>query len=1047
LTKKTSSICFLIIGFLLMMNLRVFAFTTSDVNTIFGAFNSAFYVQNGTNGYFANNQSGGETYFWSQAEEIECVIDAYEWTSNSATASMITNLLNGFISYNGTAWTSSDGYNDDVMWAVMAFARGGMDTHQTNYCNLAKANFDACFARAWSTNLGGGLYWLYPDNASKNACVNGPGSIAASLMYRIYGTANYWLDASNIYTWERSVLFNSNNGAIYDNIGTNGVISTWSSTYNQGTFLGAANFLGFTNDAALAANFTMMNLTTGGILPQYGIAGNNSGFNAIYLRWLVRFMNDNKLQSIYEPWLQLNANAAWNSRRSDNLSWCQWPLPSPPGTNFYSWDCLSSFEALLAAQPTQSSPTQPAGTNYLGYWPLDATSGTIAADVSGNGNSGVVSAAAWNSAGYLNGCLTFNGASSYVQITNSLENDFSIEFWVKTTQTAGTGQWYNGAGLVDGDYPGVANDFGTALVGNKFAFGIGNPDSTIVSSKVINDGNWHQCVTTRQQASGIIKIYVDGTLQATGYENRNTLNASSRLLFGAIASGGGYFNGSLDDIKIFNRTLSDGEAFALYNCFIAPPASAPTNAIAAGGNSQVQLTWAAPSDATSYNLKRSQFTGGPYVTLTNISSTSYTDATVINNRTYYYVLSGVNAAGEGPNSTEISASPLSLVAWFKADAITNLASGSPVAAWNDSSGNGYVATQPVGSNQPVYVANAMNGLPVVRFNATNQDYLWFYRPIQDNFTIICVFQSTQGSGSGTLYYQGAGLVNAEVTGVVDDFGTCLFANGSISAGTGNPDTAVDSANGFNDGHPHVMAFTRQESAGDITLYVDGTSYGSKIAGTESLTAPNQIVMGALQTLNNFLSGDIAEVQIYNNYLPNATLIGLENSLKCKYGMTTSAYPALPLGLTASAGNLEVSLEWSDVPGASSYNLWRSTNNGASYQLLAPGLLTASYLDTTAVAGQTNLYEVAASDDCGPGSMSAAVSAFLPLPALGVTVSGPSMSISWPGWANNWALNCATNLTPPVIWQPVTSGIVSNGGQFSATFAATNAQCFFQLSAP
>ncbi|HSY42984.1 MAG TPA: glycoside hydrolase family 76 protein, partial [Candidatus Acidoferrum sp.] len=254
MTKKTSSICFLVTCFLLMTHLRAFAFTTSDANTIFGAYNSAFYVQNGTNGYFANNQSGGETYFWSQAEEIECVIDAYEWNSNSVTASMITNLLNGFISYNGTDWTDSDGYNDDVMWAIMAFARGGMDTHQTNYCNLAKANFDACFARAWSTNLGGGLFWQYPENASKNACVNGPGSIAASLMYRIYGTANYWLDASNIYTWERAVLFNSNSGAIYDNIGTNGVISTWSSTYNQGTFLGAANFLGITNDAALSAN-------------------------------------------------------------------------------------------------------------------------------------------------------------------------------------------------------------------------------------------------------------------------------------------------------------------------------------------------------------------------------------------------------------------------------------------------------------------------------------------------------------------------------------------------------------------------------------------------------------------------------------------------------------------------------------------------------------------------------------------------------------------------------------------------------------------------
>ncbi len=363
---KEHPACLLILCCLFLTWVSAFAYSTNDINIIFGAYKSAFYSQTGTNGYFKNDQSGGETYFWEEAEEIECVIDAYEWNSNSAAAGMITNLLNGFISTNGAVWTSSNGYNDDVMWAVIAFARGGMDTGQTNYCNIAKANFDACFARAWSTNLGGGLFWKYPTNASKNACVNGPGSIAASLMYRIYGKLNYWNDASNIYYWERSVLFNANSGAIYDSIATNGVKHRWSSTYNQGTFLGAANFLGQTHDATLSANFTIRRLTTGGILHDYGIGGNNSGFNAIFLRWLVRFMLDHGLQSIYEPWLQLNATAAWDSRRADGLSWCQWPRGSPAGANFHSWDCISSVEAMQAAQRSQVLPAQRISTNAVG---------------------------------------------------------------------------------------------------------------------------------------------------------------------------------------------------------------------------------------------------------------------------------------------------------------------------------------------------------------------------------------------------------------------------------------------------------------------------------------------------------------------------------------------------------------------------------------------------------------------------------------------------------------------------------------------------------
>jgi hypothetical protein len=204
-------------------------------------------------------------------------------------------------------------------------------------------------------------------------------------------------------------------------------------------------------------------------------------------------------------------------------------------------------------------------TDEIGYWPLDATSGMVAVDATGDGYNGTVSGATWNPNGIVNGCLSFNGVNNYVQITNPVGNDFSIAFWAKTTQTAGTGQWYNGAGLVDGDATGVANDFGTALVGGKFAFGVGNPDTTIVSTSPINDGNWHEFVATRVQATGVISLYVDGNLQATGTGNVNALNASSILKFGQIASGGGSFNGSLDEIKIFNRALGNNEVTALYN--------------------------------------------------------------------------------------------------------------------------------------------------------------------------------------------------------------------------------------------------------------------------------------------------------------------------------------------------------------------------------------------------------------------------------------------------------------------------------------------------
>ena len=1039
----------LVLFFLLKGGSPLFAFSPTDANSVFSAYNSDFYVQNGTNGYFKNNQSGGVTYFWSQAEEIECVIDAYEWSSNSAYVGMITNLLNGFITDNGSSWYAGNGYNDDNMWAIMAFTRGGMDTGMTNYCNLAKADFDAVYARAWSTNLGGGLYWQYPENAGKNACVNGPGAIAAYLLYQAYGDTNYLNKAMNIYYWERSVLFNSGNGAIYDNISTNGAIDTWSSTYNQGTFIGAANFLGLTNDATLAAAFTMKSMTSGGILPEYGIAGNNSGFNAIFLRWMNRFVRDRHLQSSYEPWLQTNAVAAWNVRRtSDGLSWCQWLQTSPVGTNFYSWDCISSFEALQAASPTENDPLLRVPLSYAGYWPLDATSGTVAMDTSGNGNNGTVNSAIWNASGRVNGCLAFNGVNSDVQIANTLGNDFSIAFWVKTPQMGGTGQWYNGAGLVDGDSPGVANDFGTAVCGGKFAFGTGNPDKTILSTVPINDGAWHLCVATRQQATGTICVYVDGSLQATGTGNRNTLNASSQLEFGAIASGGGYFDGSLDEVKIFSRTLSSNEVAALYDSYVSPPPTAPASVTVKGGNVQVQLNWWAASAGTSYNVKRSLIGGGPYVTITNVVGTSYTDTNVVNNRTYYYVVSAVNAVGEGPNSAEASASPTPLAAWFRADAI-GLASGAAVATWNDVSGNGWNAMQMVTSNQPIYITGALNGQPVVRFNAANDTCLWINRPVQDDFTIVVVYQSGQNNqGAGTEFYDGAGLVNGDQPGPADDFGVALNASGQVVGGTGEPDASVYSGGGFNNNLPHVVTFKRTRNTGALALYVDGEQLGGGTGGKDSLTAPATLDFGEIGADGTgYLTGDIAEVQIYDTALSNSDRLAAEGALKCRYGLSESAVPLAPTQLTGVAGNRQVSLNWLLTTGAASCNLWRSTNNGASFLLIASGLTNSSYVDTNVLNGQTNIYQIAAVDGCGAGADSVAADVLVPLPALAMATSAGALTINWPGWASDWVLYGTTNLTPPTVWWPVTNLVANTNSQFAVTLPTDAGAKFFRLVAP
>ena len=93
--------------------------------------------------------------------------------------------------------------------------------------------------------------------------------------------------------------------------------------------------------------------------------------------------------------------------------------------------------------------------------------------------------------------------------------------------------------------------------------------------------------------------------------------------------------------------------------FSAPP-PAPAGLTAVGAVAQVNLSWNAASLATGYNVKRSTTSGGPYSTIApNVAGTSYSDTAVTGGTTYHYVVSGVNSAGEGPNSSQASATPVS----------------------------------------------------------------------------------------------------------------------------------------------------------------------------------------------------------------------------------------------------------------------------------------------------------------------------------------------------------------------------------------------------
>lgn len=187
-------------------------------------------------------------------------------------------------------------------------------------------------------------------------------------------------------------------------------------------------------------------------------------------------------------------------------------------------------------------------------------------DNSGGNFHGTTSGGISYTAGRVDGlAATFNGTNGSISVPATVERNFSLACWVKTSATAGTGQWYNGMGIIDADVPGVANDFGLAMLGNKAAFGLGKPEITITSATAINDGNWHHLTATFNTANGAMKLYVDGVLSGTGTGAAFARTAPANFALGSVGGTAGFLNGSLDEARLYNKVLSQEEINRLVN--------------------------------------------------------------------------------------------------------------------------------------------------------------------------------------------------------------------------------------------------------------------------------------------------------------------------------------------------------------------------------------------------------------------------------------------------------------------------------------------------
>ena len=146
--------------------IQAFGLTTNDADTIFTPYAKAYYSLSGTNGYFKDTKLGMAD-FWKQAEEIECVIDAYECTSNAAYKEMIVCLLNGFVKTMATIGPRTSTMT--IACGRPSPSRGYQDTGEKWFKAIARENFDLIYTRSWDSAPGGGLYWTTANSTKTRA--------------------------------------------------------------------------------------------------------------------------------------------------------------------------------------------------------------------------------------------------------------------------------------------------------------------------------------------------------------------------------------------------------------------------------------------------------------------------------------------------------------------------------------------------------------------------------------------------------------------------------------------------------------------------------------------------------------------------------------------------------------------------------------------------------------------------------------------------------------------------------------------------------------
>lgn len=217
-------------------------------------------------------------------------------------------------------------------------------------------------------------------------------------------------------------------------------------------------------------------------------------------------------------------------------------------------------------------------TDVVAFYPFNETSGTTAADASGNGNHAALQGAAAWAAGKSGNAVSLDGTNGYAALPAGIVsnlNDFTVAAWVKVNKLSDWERIFD-FGTGTNTYMFLTPQAGGAGLRFAISTGSNSAEQQLNASAPLAEGVWKHVAVTLSGNTGI--LYVDGAEAARNTNmtlKPSSLGATTQNYIGRSQWNDPYFNGLIDDFRIYKKALSASEIGTLTGSGVSATNIAP----------------------------------------------------------------------------------------------------------------------------------------------------------------------------------------------------------------------------------------------------------------------------------------------------------------------------------------------------------------------------------------------------------------------------------------------------------------------------------------